>query len=459
MGLVRLRRSLGRRPVVLLCLAVFWVILFLHGSAPMLPMLAQEVPAAVVEPPTEMPETSTPPPLAEPQAPQKVFPEVRGVWMTINDSDVWMNRDRMHQAVDDLVRSNFNTLYPVVWNSGYVMYPSPFAQNAGIQSFSYLGKQKQDTLAELIAYAHQRGLRVIPWMEFGFMTPPSSELAMRHPNWLTQKKDGTQTDNEVVGEVVWLNPFRPEVQQFFTELVTEVVTRYDVDGIQFDDHTSLPSEFGYDAYTLDLYAKDAAKARTVVKPKNGQNLKTENKKDAKELKEVKNIETPMSTDPKISHWIKWRANKLTDYMVQLRQTVKSIRPNAVFSVAPNPYDTAYLGSLQDWLGWIRKGIVDELLVQIYRTDFNTFMAQVSRPELQEAKKKISTGVGVLTGLRNRKIPMAQIQSQTKYVRSQGLGVTFFYYESLWNYAPEPAPLRQAQFQTLLVPASVQARNP
>jgi uncharacterized lipoprotein YddW (UPF0748 family) len=463
MGLGRLRRSLWRRLILFLCLAIFGVTLFLHGSPP---MQAQEVPqavppAAVIEPPKAMPEV--PPPLAEPQAPQKVFPEVRGVWMTINDSDVWMNRDRMHQAVDELVRSNFNTLYPVVWNSGYVMYPSPFAQNAGIQSFSYLGKQKQDTLAELIAYAHQRGLRVIPWMEFGFMTPPTSELAIRHPNWLTQRKDGIQTDNEVVGEVVWLNPFRPEVQQFFTGLVTEVVTRYNVDGIQFDDHTSLPSEFGYDSYTLDLYAKDVAKAKIVVKPamkpKDVQDPKTGIKKDAKELKEAQNIETPMSIDPKISSWVKWRANKLTDYMVQLRQTVKSIRPNAVFSVAPNPYDTAYLGSLQDWLGWVRRGIVDELLVQIYRTDFNSFVAQVSRPELQEAKKKISAGVGVLTGLRNRKIPMSQIQSQTKYVRSQGLGVTFFYYESLWNYAPEPVPLRQAQFQTLLVPASVQARNP
>jgi uncharacterized lipoprotein YddW (UPF0748 family) len=456
---ISIRRSLWRRLMPFLSLATIWSILFLPGSVF---LRAQAIPQGVSQGLQERPQAA---PQEVPQVPQKVLQEVRGVWMTVNDSEVWMNRDRMHQAVDELARSNFNTIYPVVWNSGYVMYPSPFAQKAGIQSFIPLGKQKQDTLAELIAYAHQRRLRVIPWMEFGFMTPPTSELAMLHPNWLTQKKDGTQTDDESVGEVVWLNPFRPEVQQFFSGLVTEVASRYDVDGIQFDDHTSLPSKFGYDPYTLDLYAKDAEKAkeaekaRAIEKAKNIQKAKKQVKQEATELKETKEVKTPMATDPKVSEWVKWRANKLTDYIVQLQQTVKTIRPKVVFSVAPNPYDTAYLGSLQDWLAWVRKGIVDELLVQVYRTDFNSFIAQVNRPELQEAKKKISTGIGVLTGLRNRQIPMAQIQAQTKYVRSQGLGVTFFYFESLWDYAPESIQQRQTQFQALLLPASVQADNP
>jgi uncharacterized lipoprotein YddW (UPF0748 family) len=410
---------------------------------------------------------------------QTAPPEVRGVWMTINDSEIWMNRDRMQRAVDELARSNFNTIYPVVWNSGYVMYPSPFAQAAGIQSYIPFGKQRQDTLAELIAYAHRRGLRVIPWMEFGFMTPPTSELATLHPTWLTQQKDGTQTDEESVGEVVWLNPFRPEVQQFLKGLVTEVVSRYDVDGIQFDDHTSLPSEFGYDSYTLNLYAQDmkatkeAAKVKAIEKAKAVQKARSAQKaiaqegaKDLQKLKDLedptKNIEaiaSPMAASPKISDWTKWRANKLTAYVMQLQKTVKAIRPKAVFAVAPNPYDTAYLGSLQDWLLWVRRGIVDELIVQLYRTDLNSFMAQVNRAEIQESKKKISTGVGVLSGLRNRQIPMTQIQAQTKFVRSQGLGVAFFYYESLWDYAPEASLQRQAQFQSLLVPSVSQTPTP
>ncbi len=467
-GTILVRRAFKRRLLPLLCLSAFLATLLLNGIAPVRAQLAPS--------------------------------EVRGVWMTVNDSEILMNRDRMHQAVDELARSHFNTIYPVVWNSGYVMYPSPLAQAAGIQPYLPLGKQKQDTLAELVTYAHQRGLRVIPWLEFGFMTPSTSELAMLHPNWLTQRKDGTQTDEEAVGEVVWLNPFHPQVQQFFKGLVTEVVSRYPVDGVQFDDHTSLPSEFGYDPYTLGLYTKEKAaealrraeKAKASqrkavapvpkVKVESGSPKQTAGNpaqpqglspSDSDEptvfdppviIKPVTNpdakkIESPMAADPKVSDWVKWRASKLTDYMEQVQQSVKAIRSNAVFSVAPNPYDTAYLGSLQDWLLWVRRGTVDELIVQIYRTDFNSFMAQVSRPELQEAKKKIAAGVGVLSGLRNRQIPMAQIQAQTQFVRSQGLGVTFFYFESLWDSAPEPPPMRQAQFQALLAPAMYQTRTP
>lgn len=400
-----------------------------HGQLVMQPAqpIAQAAPQVVPRP--------TPQPVSP--TPQQ---EVRGVWMTVNDSEVWMNRDRMRKAVDELARANFNTIYPVVWNSGYVLYPSAVAQRAGIQSFVPRGRQGQDTLAELIAYAHQRGLRVIPWMEFGFMTPPTSELAMLYPQWLTQRQDGSETWVGAAGEVVWLNPFRPDVQQFITSLVSEIATRYDIDGIQFDDHTSLPNVFGYDSYTLSHYTTET---RTVK-------VKDEERQVV--------IRRSLPTHPEGTDWVKWRADRLTDYMTQLHRTFKAIRPNAVFSVAPNPYDTAYLGALQDWLTWVRRGIVDELHVQIYRADFNIFAAQVNRPEIQESKAKIPTGIGILTGLRNRQIPMARIQSQTQFVRSQGLGATFFYYESLWDYAPEPSPQRQAQFQALLVPANYQARN-
>jgi len=35
--------------------------------------------------------------------------------------------------------------------------------------------------------------------------------------------------------------FRPEVQQFIQDLIIEIVSKYDIDGIQFDDHLALLS--------------------------------------------------------------------------------------------------------------------------------------------------------------------------------------------------------------------------
>ena len=351
--------------------------------------------------------------------------EIRGVWITSNDLDILKDRAKVQDATSQLRRLNFNTLYPVVWNSGYVMYPSPVAQRKGIQPFVYKGSDGHDILADLIVQSHRQNLLVIPWFEFGFMAPPTSELALNHPDWLTQKQDGSQTSISAAGEVSWLNPFHPEVQQFITDLVLEVVTKYDVDGIQFDDHMSLPREFGYDRYTVELYARET------------------------------NNNPP--TDPDDPAWMQWRSDKITAFMLQLNQAVKAQKPKAIFSVSPNYYDFAYKLHLQDWLTWVRMNIVDELIVQVYRHELNSFTLKIDLPEIQETQQRIPTGIGIMAGLRNRPVSMQQIQSQVQAAQERGLGVTFFYYESLWERAPEPVAERQAGFQNLFRTPALRAR--
>lgn len=336
--------------------------------------------------------------------------------MTTNDTDILRDHFKVQDAVEQLARLNFNTIYPVVWNAGYTMYPSAVVQQRGIQSFVYSGFQGQDTLADLIAQSHSRGLLVIPWFEFGFMAPPTSELATKYASWLTQRQDGSTTSISAAGEVVWLNPFRPEVQRLITDLVLEIMTQYDADGIQFDDHMSLPNEFGYDKYTIALYTKETGKAPPA--------------------------------NPTDAAWTRWRANKISAFIAQLNRAVKTKKPSAIFSVSPNYYDFAYKAHLQDWLGWVRQNSVDELIVQVYRSNLEDFLEQITRSELQETQQKISTGVGILAGLRNSPVSMPLIQAQTQAARDRGLGVTFFYYESLWDYAPEPSAERQAGFQAL-----------
>ncbi len=342
--------------------------------------------------------------------------EIRGVWLTTNDTHTLLDQPKLEEAIAQLSRLNFNTIYPVVWNSGYALYPSTIAEKEGIQPFVHKGFQGQDPLTDLITKAHDQGLLVLPWFEFGFMAPPSSELATKHPQWLTQKRDGSQTTISAAGEVVWLNPFHPEVQKFITSLVMEVMDLYDVDGIQFDDHLSLPSELGYDQYTINLYQQEMEKAPPA--------------------------------NPRDEAWLKWRADQLTAYVSQLNQAIKAKKRNAIFSVSPNPYSTAYRGHLQDWLTWVRQDIINELVVQVYRPSLESFVKQLKQPELQEARRKIPTGVGILTGLRNRQIDMKFIREKVLAAQEYGLGVSFFFYDSLWNYAPESVKQRQEQFLAL-----------
>ena len=342
--------------------------------------------------------------------------EIRGVWITNNDLNIFKDRAKVNDAVTKLRRLNFNTIYPVVWNSGYVMYPSNIAKRLDIQPFVFRGSDGHDILADVINQAHRQNLLVVPWFEFGFMTPQTSELALNKPEWLTKKRDGSETSVSAAGEVAWLNPFHPEVQQFITNLLVELASNYDIDGIQFDDHTSLPHEFGYDQYTVDLYRQ-----------------------------EMKKDPPGDSQDPE---WVKWRADKITDFMVRLNQRIKQIKPKAIFSVSPNYYDFAYKLQLQDWLSWVRANIVDELIVQVYRNNLESFTAKLIRPEMQEVQQRIPTGVGIMAGLRTSPVSMQQIKSQVRTAQGRGLGVVFFYYETLWNNASESLQKRLAGFKNL-----------
>ncbi|MEO1622449.1 MAG: glycoside hydrolase family 10 protein, partial [Cyanobacteria bacterium J06632_3] len=346
--------------------------------------------------------------------------ELRGVWMTNIDSDVLFSRAKLEPALDRLASLNFNTVYPTVWNWGYTLFPSdvaerttgfkqglyPDLEQTGRQTALEAAQGDRDMLLELIELAHARNLKVIPWFEFGFMAPADSALAARHPDWLTQKNDGTLVTPEGDHDRVWLNPFHPEVQSFILNLVAELSANYDIDGFQVDDHMGLPFAYGYDPYTVNLYQQEH----------NGQ--------------------LPPA-DPKDEAWTRWRADKITDFMGQVFVTLKAHRRDAIMSVSPNPHSFAYEYYLQDWDTWLKRGYVEELIIQLYRTDLGRFVWEMGQDAAEFARTHIPTSIGILSGLKGRSVPMEVITEQVEAVRDRNFaGVTFFFYETLWNLSSE-----------------------
>jgi uncharacterized lipoprotein YddW (UPF0748 family) len=368
--------------------------------------------------------------------PNRSVREIRGVWITNVDSDVLFSRDRLATAIKELRSLNFNTIYPVVWNWGYTTYPSKVAKRVVGSSFMpktsaerLIGRKLSQTeglagrnvLSELLRQGHKQGIAVIPWFEFGLMAPATtdpagSDLAKLHPDWLTQKQDGNTIWKEGKDPRVWLNPFKPEVKKFIIDLVVEVVEKYAVDGIQFDDHFGLPSEFGYDKFTVDLYKSEH---QGKLPPQ----------------------------DPKNEEWINWRAEKITAFMHDLFLAVKAANPKAIVSISPNPQSFAKSFFLQDWAKWERQGLVDELIIQVYRDKLETFIGELQKPEVRLASLNIPVGIGILAGVKPKPVSMQQIQTQIAAVRKQGLaGVSFFFYETLWNLTNEPATARKNGFR-------------
>jgi uncharacterized lipoprotein YddW (UPF0748 family) len=375
--------------------------------------------------------------------------EIRGVWITNIDSDVLFERQRLKASIDKLKELNFNTLYPVVWNWGYTLYPSKVAAKEVGQAMmpkksiemllkkdlkATEGLDGRDVLKEIIDRGHKAKMAVIPWFEFGFMTtapsdPAGSNLAKNHPEWLTQKKDGSKISKEGAHERVWLNPLNPEVQKFIKSLLVEVVKNYNVDGIQLDDHFGYPYQYGYDPLTIKMYQAEHQ----------GKNPPDD----------AKNVE-----------WTNWRAGKVTAFMKDLFKEIKQANPKAILSVSPNPQEFSKEFFLADWEAWERAGLVEELVIQLYRNDVSRIVWEMQKPEVQKAKAHIPVAIGLLSGLKPRRIAMSQIQEQVAAVRKDNFaGVSFFFYETLWNLKPENEKVadRQASLKKLFPTAVTRPR--
>lgn len=359
--------------------------------------------------------------------------EIRGAWLTNIDSEVLFSNVGLVTALDKLKDYNFNTVYPTVWNWGYTLYPSavttrvfgfkqglyPATENQGRDDVAESLQDNRDMLLELIGLARQRGLKVIPWFEFGLMAPADSPLAQQHPEWMTRKKDGTRVEFHNKGKYarVWLNPFHTEVQQFLVDMVSELSANYDIDGFQLDDHFGLPVAYGYDETTVALYQQDTGNAPPA------------------------NAKDPI--------WMRWRADKITQLVGRLFRAMKAHRPRAIFSVSPSPAWYAYDSYLQDWPNWERQGYVEELLVQIYRRNLESFAYELIRPEMIAARDRIAAGVGVLSGLRQSFMDSELIEAQVEETRRQGYaGVVFFFYESIWQAGNETLDRRERMVRSL-----------
>ncbi|MEH2067270.1 MAG: glycoside hydrolase family 10 protein [Nostoc sp.] len=368
--------------------------------------------------------------------------EIRGVWLTNVASGVLFFPWGINRALNQLSALNFNTIYPVVWNRGHTFYQSAVAKmttGSDTQPLLKFMHGGQDVLTKIVRLAKNKDLRVIPWFEYGFMTPHYSELARRYPDWLTIGQEGINSiqdtppeeiNNGLVKKQAWLNPLHPQVQEFIQGLIVEVVRNYDVNGIQLDDHFGMPVQFGYDRFTVELYQQE----HQGKSPPN---------------------------DPFNPEWIRWRADKITDFMAEIYQAVKAVKPEVKISLSPNYQAFAYKYYLQDWENWVKKGLVDELILQVYRSDKNSFIAQLEQPSVKLAQSLIPVGIGILTGTVRNPVKITQIKAQVQTVRDRNFdGISFFYWESLWGYiVPESPQQRRKAFLDIFNAKTVRLLQP
>jgi uncharacterized lipoprotein YddW (UPF0748 family) len=358
-------------------------------------------------------------------------PRRLGVWLTNSPSPLYYDPSRIDRAVAELATAGFNTLYPNVWSRGSTFHRSRWAP---IEPALAQTGGNHDPICHLSEQAHRRGLQVIPWFEYGLMEPATAAVVQQNPEWVLQKRDGSSTIELHGKPMVFLNPAHPEVRQRFLGLISEIVQRCKVDGIQLDDHFAWPVELGYDPYTRALYQQSTGR------------------------------------EPPADHtdraWMTWRRHQLTGLLRELRRMLNSSgRGRAYVSLSPGPFRFAYNHWLQDWELWALGNLIDELVVQNYAYSVQGFARDLRQPALVKASSwGIPVEIGILSGFGGRTTGMPTLAEKVRLASQRGHGVIYFYWEGLWGLhaGPEGTEARRNAFSQLhrsLAPLNPAPLNP
>ncbi len=174
------------------------------------------------------------------QTPETPKQEFRGAWIaTVLNLD-WPGRgvhssfqiSSLRTMLDELKASGINAVFFQVRSEADAMYES------ALEPWSYWLSGEQGTPSEpyydplelAVEEAHARGMELHAWFNpyravrgSGY-TNSADHVSVTHPEWLL-----------TFGSFKILNPGLPEARDHVTRVIADVVRRYDIDGVHFDD--------------------------------------------------------------------------------------------------------------------------------------------------------------------------------------------------------------------------------
>ncbi|MGB5355235.1 MAG: family 10 glycosylhydrolase [Eudoraea sp.] len=169
--------------------------------------------------------------------------EFRGVWIATVANIDWPKEggsswEKQKEDYREFLRFykklNFNAVIVQIRTAGDALYPTELAP----WSRFLTGKEGhppisgEDPLAWMIQETHSWGFEFHAWFNPYRATVDLNTSILsethdfhKHPDWLVP-----------YGTKYYYNPGIPEVQQHFINIIDEVVSKYDIDGVHFDDY-------------------------------------------------------------------------------------------------------------------------------------------------------------------------------------------------------------------------------
>ncbi|CAI9395254.1 MULTISPECIES: glycoside hydrolase family 10 protein [Citrobacter] len=310
-------------------------------------------PVSLVTPPKSTP--------TSPSKAQKLNEPVRGVWLatvsrldwppvaSVNVSSaatrIAMQKKALTDKLDNLQSLGINTVFFQVKPDGTALWPSSILPWSDMLTGKIGENPGYDPLQFMLDEAHKRGMRVHAWfnpyrvstnVKSSTVNALNRTVSLQPASVFVLHRDWIRT----AGDRYVLDPGIPEARDWITSIVAEVVKRYPVDGVQFDDYfyAESPGSALNDSLTFQRYGQG------------------------------------------FSSKADWRRHNTQQLIEQVSRTIRQINPDVEFGVSPagvwrnRSHDpagsdtrgaAAYDESYADTRLWVKQGLLDYIAPQIY----------------------------------------------------------------------------------------------
>ena len=263
-------------------------------------------------------------------------------WPSRRDLTTDQQKSELLALFDRMASLGLNAVFLQVRPSADAIYASPDAPWSEYLTGT-MGRAPEpvyDPLEFAVAEAHRRGLQMHAWFNpfRARHSSGTSEIAMSHI--ATRRPDLVRT----YGQQRWLDPGDADARREVIAAICDVVRRYDVDGVHMDDYFYPYPELDGSGQKIDF-------------------------PDDVTWQSYRAGGGTLSRDD-------WRRDNINDFVRDLYESVKAIRPNTVVGISPfgiwrpgHPEQIqgldAYAELYADSRLWLRRGWVDYLAPQLY----------------------------------------------------------------------------------------------
>jgi hypothetical protein len=242
-----------------------------------------------------------------------------------------------------LAAAGFNEYIPCVWHGGGALFPSLVAPPD--PRFKDRFAVGWDPLAYLINQAHARHIRVSPWFTVVL------RLDQDHPEWAQQ---GTPANAYDVHD--------PEFRKFAEQLMLDVVTRYDVDGINLD-------------YIRAMGVCMSDSCRRSYRNRTGRDLMVDYANGAPDVQAKQRI-------------VQWQDDAVGDIVREFSSKARSVKPGLVISVDGFAVASEEERPLEgrNEISWANRGWIDTIFHMDYAPEIGLAAANAARSRLTDSRK-------------------------------------------------------------------------